>query len=124
MTENSISSVQLPQHGNNSPKKDITKITKNYLGEPSNKKQTCTNPTVKTVKICTSDVEKCSSASPSNVPYQQTDELTSSEQAEIEQCDTTAPQNRSLASEVLEKARTRFDMFWGKSKPNPEDSNQ
>lgn len=117
MTENNISSVPLPQQGISS-ETDCTQIN-SPEGDPPNIKSICTNPSTigKTVSI-----EKCSSAYPI-VSYQQT-ELPITEQAEVCDSPVSATPQRSLASEVLEKARTRFDMFWGKSKPSPEDSNQ
>lgn len=100
-----------------SPQKDNTKTYKanSSEGDSINKLST----TAKTVTICTTSdqVEKCSTAYDPSNPYQQNDELINTSEQE------SIPQNRSLASEVFEKARTRFDMFWGKNKPNPEDSN-
>lgn len=133
MTENSIASVPLPQQESQiatDSDKQNPKLSRNSPErepDPTNK-SLCTEPSTEchvTFKAQTDDGNTSTSACPSNVPYQQTElSATATERTEqAELCESVAPA-RSLASEVLEKARTRFDMFWGKSKPNPEDSNQ
>lgn len=133
MTENSISCIPIPEQGNNSSEPDSTKVnnkSSEAISDLHNIKSKCTNTSTaasKSVSIRTSDVDPCSSAFPSdpNVPYQESEgSRSSTEQAELLESSVSAGPQRSLASEVLEKARTRFDMFWGKSKPNPEDDNQ
>lgn len=120
MTENSLASVPLPQQETIIPtdSSDNTKQSRiSAEGDPPNK-SLCTDPSSEThvtFTAQTDDGQSSASACPSHhVPC---------EQSELDESGP-AGQTRSLASEVLEKARTRFDMFWGKSKPNPEDSNQ